>query len=96
MRLARAATGRPNMVVFQGGYHGRSIGTLSLTRSKAGYGVANHPQMPGVFVAPFPYASQAPGMDSDAALYQLELLLKQQSAYATQGSNPRLAGSRQV
>ena len=78
MRLARAATGRPNMIVFQGGYHGRSVGTLSLTRSKAGYGVANHPQMPGVFVAPFPYASQAPGMDSDAALYQLELLLKQQ------------------
>ena len=78
MRLARAATGRPNMIVFQGGYHGRSVGTLSLTRSKAGYGVANHPQMAGVFVAPFPYASQAPGMDSDAALYQLELLLKQQ------------------
>ena len=82
MRLARAATGRPNMIVFQGGYHGRSIGTLSLTRSKAGYGVANHPQMAGVFVAPFPYASQAPGMDADAALYQLELLLKQQSAPA--------------
>ena len=55
MRLARAATGRPNMIVFQGGYHGRSIGTLSLTRSKTGYGVANHPQMSGVFVAPFPY-----------------------------------------
>ena len=55
MRLARAATGRPNMIVFQGGYHGRSIGTLSLTRSKTGYGVANHPQMSGVYVAPFPY-----------------------------------------
>ena len=76
VRLARAATGRPKLVVFQGGYHGRSIGTLSLTRSKAGYGTSNHPQMPGVFVAPFPYASQAPGMGVDAALEQLELLLR--------------------
>ena len=60
MRLARAATGRPNMIVFQGGYHGRSIGTLSLTRSKTGYGVANHPQMSGVYVAPFPYPPAGP------------------------------------
>ena len=74
VRLVRATTGRPNLIVFQGGYHGRTIGTLALTRSKTSYGAANHPQMPGVFVAPFPYASQAPGVDSDAALNQVRWL----------------------
>ena len=34
IRLVRAATGRPNVIVMQGGYHGRSVGTLALTRSK--------------------------------------------------------------
>ena len=82
IRLVRAATGRPNLIVMQGGYHGRTIGTLALTRSKVSYGVRNHPQMPGVFVAPFPYDTQTPGIDADGSLYQLELLLKQQSAPA--------------
>ena len=80
VRLARAATGKPNLIVMQGGYHGRTIGTLALTRSKVSYGVRNHPQMPGVFVAPFPYDTQSPGIDADGSLYQLELLLKQQTA----------------
>ena len=33
MRLARQATGRPNMVVFHGGFHGRTVGAASLTTS---------------------------------------------------------------
>ena len=36
--------------------------------------------MGGVYVAPFPYESQAPGLGVDGCLFQLELLLKQQSA----------------
>ena len=88
VRLVRATTGRPNLIVFQGGYHGRTIGTLALTRSKTSYGAANHPQMPGVFVAPFPYASQAPGVDSDAALNQVRWLppLPRGSLYASTGA----------
>ena len=82
MRLARAATGKPNLIVMQGGYHGRSIGTLSLTRSKASYGARNQPQMPGVFVAPFPYETQSPGLSVAEALRQIELLLRQQTAPA--------------
>lgn len=34
VKLARHATGKSNIVVFQGSYHGRSLGTLSLTKSK--------------------------------------------------------------
>lgn len=80
MRIARAATGKSNTIVFQGAYHGRTNATLALTRSKTAYGVRNVPQMSGVYVAPFPYETQSPGMGVDACLFQLELLLKQQTA----------------
>jgi 4-aminobutyrate aminotransferase len=80
MRIARAATSKSNMIVFQGAYHGRTNATLSLTRSKTAYGVRNVPQMSGVYVAPFPYETQSPGVGADACLFQLELLLKQQTA----------------
>jgi 4-aminobutyrate aminotransferase len=56
MKLARHATGRTNMLVFQGGYHGRTIGSVSLTTSNPIYHYNYQPLMPGVYVAPFPYA----------------------------------------
>src|SRR3954465_11366486 len=34
IKLARYATGRPNIIAFLGGFHGRTIGALSLTASK--------------------------------------------------------------
>lgn len=56
VKLARVATGRPNVVVFQGSFHGRTVGTMSLTTSKIIYRAGYQPLMPGVFVAPYPYA----------------------------------------
>jgi 4-aminobutyrate aminotransferase len=56
MKLARAATGRPNIIVFHGSFHGRTVGTMSLTTSKTIYRAGYQPLMPGVFVAPYPYA----------------------------------------
>ena len=56
MKLARQATGRPNIIVFQGSFHGRTIGTMSLTTSKTIYRVGYQPLMSGVVVAPYPYA----------------------------------------
>jgi 4-aminobutyrate aminotransferase len=55
LKLARHATGRPNMIVFQGSYHGRTIGSVSLTTSNPIYHWKYQPLMPGVYVAPFPY-----------------------------------------
>jgi 4-aminobutyrate aminotransferase len=55
VKLARAATGRTNVIVFQGSFHGRTVGTMSLTTSKTIYRAGYQPLMPGVFVAPFPY-----------------------------------------
>ncbi len=56
IKLARQATGRQNLIVFQGSFHGRTVGTMSLTTSKTIYRAGYQPLMPGVFVAPYPYA----------------------------------------
>jgi 4-aminobutyrate aminotransferase len=56
MRLAKQATGRPNIVVFQGSFHGRTLGAASLTTSAAKVRSGFGPLMPGVAVAPFPNA----------------------------------------
>jgi 4-aminobutyrate aminotransferase len=54
VKLAKAATGRGNVVVFAGSFHGRTHLAMAMTTSKTGYraGYANLP--PGVLVAPFP------------------------------------------
>jgi 4-aminobutyrate aminotransferase len=53
LKLSRYATGRSNIIAFLGGFHGRTMGSLSLTSSKAiqrrGFG----PLMPGVYHAPY-------------------------------------------
>ncbi|KAG0171335.1 hypothetical protein DFQ28_009260 [Apophysomyces sp. BC1034] len=91
VKLARHATQRQNLVVFQGSYHGRTFGTMAMTTSKTVYGAGYGPLMPGVHVAPFPYAQHSaahradpatftPDWCADEALEQLELLLRQRSA----------------
>jgi 4-aminobutyrate aminotransferase len=60
LKLSRYSTGRQNIIAFLGGFHGRSMGSLSLTASKAiqrrGFG----PMMPGVYHAPFPDCYRCP------------------------------------
>jgi len=58
LRTARIATGRQNVVVVQGGYHGRTNACLALTTSKYSYGIGCKPYMPGVVVTPCPYSTQ--------------------------------------
>ena len=53
IKLARYATGRPNVIAFLGAFHGRSLGSLSLTASKAKYRSGFGAPMPGVFHAPY-------------------------------------------
>lgn len=55
MRLARQSTGRPNIIVFHGGFHGRTMGSLSMTTSSVGLRAGLQPMMGGVVVAPFPH-----------------------------------------
>lgn len=54
LRLARQATGRPNIVVFHGGFHGRTVAAASLTTSGTKFRSGFAPLMAGVTVSPFP------------------------------------------
>ncbi len=48
LKLARQHTKRQNIVAFRGGFHGRTMGSLSLTASKAKYRRGFGPLLPGV------------------------------------------------
>src|ERR1700710_1758852 len=54
LRLSRQATGRPNVIVFHGGFHGRTVAAASLTTSGTKFRSGFSPLMAGVHVAPFP------------------------------------------
>jgi len=56
LRLTRQATGRPNVIVFQGGFHGRTVAASSMTTSGTRFSAGFSPLMSGVHIAPFPYA----------------------------------------
>jgi 4-aminobutyrate aminotransferase len=53
IKLARYATGRYNLIAFFGAFHGRTLGSLSLTASKIVQRKGFGPMMPGVFHAPY-------------------------------------------
>ncbi len=54
IKLAKQATGKPNIVVFQGSFHGRTHQTMAMTTSKSVYRAGYMPLPAGIFVAPFP------------------------------------------
>lgn len=83
LKLARHATSRSNVIVFQGSFHGRTAQTMALTTSKTVYRHRYYPLPSGVFVAPFPYPFFF-GWDEDETidfcLKQLDVILKGQTA----------------
>jgi 4-aminobutyrate aminotransferase-like enzyme len=85
VKLARQATGRPNLIVFQGSFHGRTNQTMAMTTSKTVYRSGYQPLTSGIFVAPFPNAYRY-GWDEqttvDFCLNELEHLLHSQTAPA--------------
>ncbi|MFT9846776.1 aspartate aminotransferase family protein [Aneurinibacillus sp. REN35] len=58
IKLARAATGRPALIAFEGSFHGRTIGAATLTASSAKYRKHYEPLMGGVYHVPYPYPLQ--------------------------------------
>lgn len=83
VKLARHATGKTNIIVFQGSFHGRTAQTMAMTTSKTVYRYKYQPLPGGIFVTPFPSAYYY-GMTEDAAtdfaLKQLNLLIKGQTS----------------
>jgi 4-aminobutyrate aminotransferase len=66
MRLVRHASGRPNIVVFHGSFHGRTFGAAALTTSGTKFRAGIGPLPSGVSVSPFPFAFRY-GWDEDTA-----------------------------
>ena len=54
VKLAKQVTRRPNIIVFQGSFHGRTHMAMAMTTSKTGYRAGHAPLPSGVFVSPFP------------------------------------------
>jgi 4-aminobutyrate aminotransferase len=67
LKLARRVTGRPGIIAFRGGFHGRTYGATSVTTSNLNYRVGYEPMLPGVYFAPFPAPYQEFDGDEEAA-----------------------------
>ncbi len=83
IKLARHATGKTNIIVFQGSFHGRTVGAMSLTNSNTIYRVGYQPLMSGVFVAPYPYSYRYGWSEEETTrfcLRELHMILKTQTA----------------
>lgn len=82
VKLAKQATGKPNVIVFSGSFHGRTHMAMAMTTSKTGYRAGHGPLPAGVFVAPFPTSLGEGSVEGriDAALTGLRHLLTSQTA----------------
>lgn len=67
IKLARYVTGRPGLIAFQGAFHGRTYGALSLTASKGYYRERYEPLLPAIYHAPYPYPYRNPSGRDEAA-----------------------------
>ncbi|HYM51008.1 MAG TPA: aspartate aminotransferase family protein [Candidatus Limnocylindrales bacterium] len=67
IKLARYVTSRPAIIGFQGAFHGRTYGALSLTTSKSYYRERYEPFLPSIYHAPYPYAYRNPTGPGDEA-----------------------------
>jgi len=70
VKFARAYTGRPAVIAFDGAFHGRTLLSLSLTSKTHPYKAGLGPFAPEVYRVPFPYEYR--GISADAALDALE------------------------
>lgn len=75
VKIAKAFTKRPNIIVFSGAFHGRTMLTMAMTSKKA-YAVGMGPFPDGVYRAEFPYLYRKPaGMtEKDAIPYYISKL----------------------
>ena len=60
LKLAKYSTRRPNVIAFLGAFHGRTMGSLSVTASKLAQRRGLGPFVPGVVHAPYPNCYRCP------------------------------------
>jgi 4-aminobutyrate aminotransferase / (S)-3-amino-2-methylpropionate transaminase / 5-aminovalerate transaminase len=73
VKFARAYTGRPAVITFEGAFHGRTLLALTLTSKVHPYKAGLGPFAPEVYRVPFPHAYR--GITVDDALSALERAL---------------------
>ena len=81
VKFARSHTGRPAVIGFEGGFHGRTLLSLSLTSKTHPYKAGLGPFAPEVYRVPFPNDYRGP--DGETALAALERALVTQVAAET-------------
>src|SRR2546421_3365499 len=74
VKLAKQVTGRPNVIVFTGSFHGRTHLAMAMTTSKTAYRSGHAPLPGGIFVAPFPAATDHGGDEPAPAAHCLAAL----------------------
>ncbi|ASW01423.1 4-aminobutyrate--2-oxoglutarate transaminase [Paraburkholderia aromaticivorans] len=74
IKIARAATGRPGVIAFTGGFHGRTLMGMALTGKVAPYKIGFGPFPSDVFHAPFP--NPLHGVTTADSLKAIEFLFK--------------------
>ncbi|WP_409298795.1 aminotransferase class III-fold pyridoxal phosphate-dependent enzyme [Peribacillus sp. SCS-26] len=80
IKLAKAATGRPGIIAFEGSFHGRTLGATALTASSSKYRKLYEPALGEVYHLPYPYPSHLEHVDptevSEYCLGQLQKLFE--------------------
>ncbi|MCM2253464.1 MAG: 4-aminobutyrate--2-oxoglutarate transaminase [Ramlibacter sp.] len=74
VKIARVATGRPGVIAFGGGYHGRTLLTLGLTGKVAPYKTGFGPFPGEIFHAVFPDAAR--GITVDHSMASIDAILR--------------------
>jgi 4-aminobutyrate aminotransferase len=77
LKLAKFYTQRHNVIAFFGAFHGRSMGSLSLTASKVRQRQGFGPLVPGVYHAPYPDVYRS-GLSPDATVDRCIDFIEQQ------------------
>ncbi|MET0728777.1 MAG: aminotransferase class III-fold pyridoxal phosphate-dependent enzyme [Acidimicrobiales bacterium] len=65
VKLARRTTGKPGIIGFRRGFHGRTLAGTTLTTAKAAYQEGYGPLLPGVHIAPYCISGVTSGHKSD-------------------------------
>jgi 4-aminobutyrate aminotransferase len=80
IKLARRTTGRPGIIAFRRGFHGRTMGATTLTTAKAMYQEGYAPLLPDVHIAPYCIPGPNAAAAVDAALADLDAILAERGA----------------
>jgi 4-aminobutyrate aminotransferase/(S)-3-amino-2-methylpropionate transaminase len=74
VKIARYATGRPAIITFDNGYHGRTLMTMTMTAKVKPYKYRFGPYATEVYRAPFPYPYRMNMTPQDASAYCIQEL----------------------